>query len=72
MIQVCGAQNGLKVVDYTPMQVKLALVGYGKADKEQVEVMVRTFLNREEPINPSHASDAVAVALTSIFTMRVE
>lgn len=72
VIKLCGAKNGLKVVDYTPMQVKMALVGYGKADKEQVEVMVRTLLNLDQSISPSHASDAVAVALTSIFTMRIE
>lgn len=72
VIKLCGAKNGIKVVDYTPMQVKMALVGYGKAEKQQVEMMVRTFLNLDEPIHPSHASDAVAVALTSIFTMRIE
>ena len=72
VIKLCGAKNGLRVIDFTPMQVKMALVGYGKADKEQVEIMVRTFLNLDKPISPSHASDAVAVALTSIFTMRVE
>jgi len=43
-------------------------VGYGRAEKEQVEIMVRNFLNLDENINPSHASDAVAVALTYLFT----
>lgn len=72
VIKLCGAQNGIRVVDFTPMQIKMALVGYGKAEKDQVESMVRMILNLDKPINPSHASDAVAAALTSIFTMRIE
>jgi len=72
VLKVCGANNGIKVNEYTPLQVKMALVGYGQAEKEQVEIMVRTFLNLEESISPSHASDAVAVALTDMFTMRIE
>lgn len=71
VVKVCGRKNGLEVAEYTPLQVKMALVGYGRAEKEQVEIMVRESLNLEEPINPSHASDAVAVALTHGFTMRV-
>jgi crossover junction endodeoxyribonuclease RuvC len=58
-------------MEYTPLQVKMALVGYGKAEKEQVESMVRTELGLEEEIHPSHAADAVAVALTQAFTMKV-
>jgi len=68
VIKICGERNKIEVVGFTPLQVKLALVGYGKAEKEQVEIMVRNFLNLEENITPSHASDAVAVALTYLFT----
>lgn len=71
VIKVCGRKNGLEVAEYTPLQVKMALVGYGRAEKEQVEIMVRESLSLEEPINPSHASDAVAVALTHGFMMKV-
>ena len=70
VIKVCGKKNGLAVAEYTPLQVKLALVGYGRAEKEQVEIMVRDSLGLSEPISPSHASDAVAVALTHGFTMK--
>lgn len=68
VIKVCGCKNKLSVFGYTPLQVKMALVGYGRAEKEQVEQMVRNILGLEENISPSHASDAVAVALTHVFT----
>jgi len=67
VIKVCGKNNGLEVAEYTPLQVKQALVGYGRAEKEQVEIMVRDSLGLDELINPSHAADAVAVALTHGF-----
>ncbi len=68
VIKVCGERNKIEVAEFTPLQVKMSLVGYGRAEKEQVEIMVRNFLNLEENIQPSHASDAVAVALTYLFT----
>jgi crossover junction endodeoxyribonuclease RuvC len=71
VLKLCGRRNKIEVAEYTPLQVKLALVGYGRAEKEQVETMVRSCLGLEEPITPSHASDAVAVALTHGFTMKV-
>ncbi len=71
VIKVCGFERGLDVVGYTPLEVKMALVGYGRAEKEQVEIMVRQSLNIDKSIKPSHAADAVAVALTHAFTMRI-
>ncbi len=68
VIKICGQKNGVEVTGFTPLQVKMALVGYGRAEKEQVEIMVRNFLGLEKNISPSHASDAVAVALTYLFT----
>ena len=70
VIKICGQKNKVEVVEFTPLQVKMALVGYGRAEKEQVEEMVRNFLGLEENISPSHASDAVAVGLTYLFTNR--
>ena len=69
VIKVCGQKNELTVAEYTPLQVKQALVGYGRAEKEQVEIMVRNTLDLDQSISPSHAADAVAVALTHGFTM---
>lgn len=70
VIKVCGQRNKVEVFGYTPLQVKMALVGYGRAEKDQVEIMIRNFLNLDKPISPSHASDAVAVGLTHLFTNR--
>ena len=68
IIKICGYKNNLEVFGYTPLQVKMSLVGYGRAEKEQVETMVRNILELKTGISPSHASDAVAVALTHVFT----
>lgn len=70
VIKVAAKNLGKPVFEYTPLQIKQALVGYGRAEKEQVELMVRDCLSLEEPITPGHASDAVATALTHGFTMR--
>ena len=72
VIKLCGVRCGLQVFGYTPLQVKMALVGYGRAEKEQVEVMIRHFLKMETSISPSHASDAVAVGLTHLFTNKFD
>lgn len=71
VIKVCGTNLGVEVVTYTPLQIKMALVGYGRAEKYQVEEMVRTSLSLQKAISPSHAADAVAAALTDLFTMKV-
>lgn len=71
VIKVCGLNNGIEVSEYTPLQVKMALTGYGRAEKDQVETMVRSCLGLDKPIVPSHAADAVAVALTHGFTMKI-
>ncbi len=59
---VC-AEAGLPVAAYPPAQVKLAVVGNGRADKQQVAWMTRTLLKLEEPPAPADASDALAVAI---------
>ena len=71
VIKVAAKNLGKEVFEYTPLQIKMALVGYGRAEKEQVEIMVRDTLGLEEPITPGHASDAVAAALTHGFTMKI-
>ncbi len=60
---LCGARSGLPVYEYTPMQVKLAVAGYGKADKAQVQQMVRVLLGLEKIPRPDDAADALAVAI---------
>ncbi len=54
---------GLPLFEYTPMQVKQAVVGYGKAEKRQVMDMTRRFLKMEKMPRPDDAADAIAIAL---------
>ena len=68
VIKIAAEELSVKVYEYTPLQIKIALVGYGRAEKEQVEVMVRDELSITGKIEPSHAADALAVALTHKFT----
>ncbi len=60
---VAMARAGIPVVEYTPMQVKQAVTGYGKADKVQVQQMVRLLLAMSEPPKPDDAADALAIAI---------
>lgn len=57
------SQHAIPVFEYTPMQVKQAVVGYGAAEKKQVISMVTTLLSLEKPPKPDDTADAVAIAL---------
>ena len=64
---VCIAQSAEytgNVYEYTPMQVKQALTGYGRADKKQIQEMVKLLLSMEKIPKPDDAADALAIALT--------
>jgi len=63
VVLLCAYQAGLQIYEYTPMQVKQAVVGYGKAEKRQVMDMVRRILNLPAVPKPDDAADAVAIAL---------
>ncbi|MEK3731390.1 MULTISPECIES: crossover junction endodeoxyribonuclease RuvC [Paenibacillus] len=60
---LAAVQKGLPVAEYTPMQVKQAIVGYGKAEKKQVQEMVRMFLKLQSVPKPDDVADALAVAI---------
>lgn len=61
---LAGVQAGVTYAEYTPMQVKLAVTGYGKADKVQIQEMVRVLLNLAERPQPDDTADALAIAIT--------
>ena len=63
-ILVAAAQYTENLYEYTPMQIKQAVAGYGKADKQQVQSMVRLLLGLDEVPRPDDAADALAVAIT--------
>jgi crossover junction endodeoxyribonuclease RuvC len=60
---LAGAQAGIPVAEYTPLQVKQAVVGYGKAEKHQVQEMVKVFLKLSAVPKPDDVADALAVAI---------
>lgn len=57
------ANGGLSIGEYTPLQIKQALVGYGRADKKQVQFMVKTMLNLKSVPKPDDTADALAAAI---------
>lgn len=63
VILLAGAECGLDVNEYTPLQVKQAVVGYGRADKAQIQFMVKTILGLPEAPKPDDVADALAVAI---------
>lgn len=66
------AEAGVSVGEYTPRDVKLAVAGYGGADKPQVQQMVRAILNLAEVPRPDDAADALAVAICHLHSMRMK
>ena len=62
---------GIDVAEYTPLQVKQAITSYGRADKRQVQEMVRALLNLREIPRPDDAADGLAIAITHAFSMRM-
>lgn len=65
-----GQQAGLKIEEYTPLQIKQSLTGYGKADKKQVQEMVRIHLGLTEVPKPDDCADALAAAIMCGFMLR--
>ena len=57
------ANSGLSICEYTPLQIKQGLVGYGRAEKKQIQQMVRVILNLNETPKPDDAADALAAAI---------
>lgn len=67
---LAARQNHLEVSEYSPSEVKLALTGYGGADKRQMQKMVSLTLGLKEILRPDDAADAAAIALTHAFSFK--
>ncbi len=67
---VALAQAGLDVAEYTPMEIKQAIAGYGGADKAQMQQMVRALLGLTDLPQPDDAADALAVAICHIHSRK--
>ena len=63
VVMLAAGRRGIPCSGYTPQQVKGAVCGNGRADKEQVTTMVQVLLSLAEPPRPDHAADALAVAI---------
>jgi crossover junction endodeoxyribonuclease RuvC len=68
MVAITVALAGLELYEYTPLQIKQATVGNGRAEKHQVQSMVKILLNLSEIPRPDHAADALAAAICHIHT----
>ena len=71
MILLTAVKECGKLYEYTPLQIKQALTGYGRADKNQIQQMVKTFLSLKAVPKPDDAADALAVALCHSRTSKL-
>lgn len=69
VILLVGKQNDIPMSSYTPLQVKIGITGYGKAEKKQVQLMVQKFLGLSEIPKPDDAADALAICITHINSL---
>ncbi len=68
VITLCAAEHTLDISEYTPLQVKQSVVGYGRAEKNQVISMVTMLLGLKKPPSPDDTADALAVAICHAHT----
>ncbi|EKD56918.1 MAG: Crossover junction endodeoxyribonuclease RuvC [uncultured bacterium] len=72
VIIVAAKNHDLSVSEYTPLQVKQAVIGYGRGDKEQIQKMIKLHLCGQEMPKQDDTADAVAVALTHLQTSKFQ
>jgi crossover junction endodeoxyribonuclease RuvC len=66
---LAAVETGCPVIEYTPAEIKRAVVGYGRADKHQVQQMIKLLLALDRPPSPHDAADALAVAICHLHSM---
>ena len=71
VVLLLGMQHELELHEYTPMQIKQSVTGYGRADKKQIQEMVRVLLQLKEIPKPDDAADALAAAICCSMTLRI-
>ena len=71
VVILVAAQHDLPVFEYTPLQIKQTLTGYGRADKKQVQQMVKLHLHMDKVVKPDDAADALAAAITHSLMTRM-
>ena len=71
-ILLCAARAELKIAEYTPLEVKQAVTGYGRAEKRQVQQMVKTLLKLPQLPRPDDAADALALAICHLHSYKLK
>lgn len=71
ILLMAAALRDITIIEYTPLQVKQAVTGYGKADKKQMQIMVQKILGLKVPPQPDDAADALAIALCHLHSFRL-
>ena len=71
VVLLLASQKQLPVAIYTPLQVKIATTGYGRAEKAQVGQMIKTILKLSEVPKPDDTADALAIAITHAFSAKI-
>ncbi|MCD5396460.1 MAG: crossover junction endodeoxyribonuclease RuvC [Candidatus Pacebacteria bacterium] len=67
VILLAAAKKKVPIIEFTPLEVKMTIVGYGRAKKTQIQKMIKTLLNLEETPKPDDAADALALAICAHF-----
>ena len=71
VILLSGTISGIPIAEYTPLQIKQSLTGYGRAEKSQIQEMVKILLKLKEVPKPDDCADAIATALTHAHTLQI-
>lgn len=72
VIQLALAQHHIPIIEYSPLQVKMAITGYGRAEKKQIQMMVGQILKLPKVLSPDDVADAAAIALTHCFSYKMK
>lgn len=72
VVLLTGYRAGIEVFDYTPLQVKQAVSGYGRAEKKQVQDMIKIILGLSEAPKPDDVADALAVAICHLNSYKIK
>ena len=72
VVILAAAEAGIKIAEYTPLEVKMSLTGYGRADKRQIQEMVKILLRLKEIPKPDDAADALAIAICHLHSFRLK
>lgn len=70
VVLLCGEQKKMELYEYTPLQIKQTITGYGRADKKQMQEMVRVMLKLKDVPKPDDCADALAAAICCAVSMR--